>query len=497
MKCSVTVQTFAARFNNSLPPFWYPRRSTPIDSTVGTSTASTNKKPFSITHLSPPKHTVINSSRFDDAAFEIPCEGFSLKISQHQVLHTLDQQKLIYQDGAAVARELNLWARRMVPSALCSNFWEILWVGTCKSKDICPKAIATVFAPGGHPLNAMWYKPELPERNKGAMTLSAQQQNAEPNSGSSGSVSDKKSEILQSIMSSSSSAYSKSIESLSAGPSTFVTGQPPPNLLEGDHARMFGGRRKTQADGTDAYYDKLKGGNYKQADQWEVDGANDMRNALVNSLTKESLEREAKRGRLSEGSHGTAPPHRMGTHMDMSGMDVQGGVDINEDDKSDLMKPRGSVFAYESPTAEKRVRDTLYFKALCAENLPECRSCGKACPEGGFITTHAYDHQDIQCNLIEDRLTQEVLANKAMNLQMGAATELSAEEFFDNHYIQTLPGFDPTNARAMARDPLKHLSPSGNPADMYPGWHEKGTHYMREHYQFKFGSKGDKEKARA
>ena len=30
-----------------------------------------------------------------------------------------------------------------------------------------------------------------------------------------------------------------------------------------------------------------------------------------------------------------------------------------------------------------------------------------------------------------------------MNLQMGAATELSAEEFFDSHYIQTLAGFDP------------------------------------------------------
>lgn len=132
---------------------------------------------------------------FDDAAFRIPCEGFSLAISQHQILHTLDQQKLIFQEGPTVAKELMLWARRMVPSALCSSHWEILWVATTKCENITPHNIKTVFAPGGHPLNAMWYKPELQERVKGAKTLQVES--------SHGSTANSH---IQSIMSSSSGA---------------------------------------------------------------------------------------------------------------------------------------------------------------------------------------------------------------------------------------------------------------------------------------------------
>ncbi len=89
-----------------------------------------------------------------------------------------------------------------------------------------------------------------------------------------------------------------------------------------------------------------------------------------------------------------------------------------------------------------------------------------------------------------------------MNLQMGAATELSAEEFFDSHYIQTLAGFDPHTIKSEdpshpQGDPLRRVVPltgDGTVKDMYPGWHKKGTHYMKENHQFKFGARGDKEK---
>ncbi len=35
---------------------------------------------------------------------------------------------------------------------------------------------------------------------------------------------------------------------------------------------------------------------------------------------------------------------------------------LDEKAKDELWKPRGSVFAYESATANKRVRDTLYYR---------------------------------------------------------------------------------------------------------------------------------------
>ena len=83
---------------------------------------------------------------------------------------------------------------------------------------------------------------------------------------------------------------------------------------------------------------------------------------------------------------------------------------------------------------------------------------------------------------------------------MGAATELSAEDFFDKHYMQTLPGFDPNTLKNNGgRDPLVEQREivEGDPSEMYPGWHKKGTHYMKTHHQFKFGAKGDRERAAA